>query len=112
MGCVLSPPPLVPFDVHPSGPRADAVLLQDSEKENVCDTSSIEGRCIAVENYASGALPSVGSVLHASGRCKPCGFLWKPQGCQYGAECQHCHSCSVAEKKNRKKEKRQRAMHV
>jgi len=39
------------------------------------------------------ALPSVGSALHSAGLCKPCAWFWKPQGCENGQECGHCHSC-------------------
>merc|ERR1712048_952941 len=50
-------------------------------------------------------LPSEGSRLHGSGKCRPCSFFWKPQGCQFGAECQHCHLCPEDEQKRRKKVK-------
>jgi len=51
-------------------------------------------------------LPSRGSVLHAHRACKPCGWFWKPQGCQNGAECGHCHLCPRGENRMRKKAKR------
>jgi len=51
-------------------------------------------------------LPSRGSVLHTHGACKPCGWFWKPQGCQNGAECGHCHLCPRGENRMRKKAKR------
>jgi len=38
-------------------------------------------------------VPTVGSALHCTGRCRPCGFFWKPQGCQNGEACRHCHLC-------------------
>lgn len=50
-------------------------------------------------------LPSVGSVLHGSGQCKPCAWFWKPQGCANGAECLHCHRCPPDALKSRKKAK-------
>jgi len=51
-------------------------------------------------------LPSKGSALHAQGLCKPCGFFWKPQGCQNGLDCEHCHLCPpIAHKLRKKKEK-------
>lgn len=50
-------------------------------------------------------LPSVGSVLHAQGCCRPCGWFWKPQGCKNGRECGHCHLCPSGEIQARKKEK-------
>lgn len=50
-------------------------------------------------------LPSVGSVLHATGACKPCSFFWKPIGCQSKSECLHCHMCGPDEQAKRKKAK-------
>jgi hypothetical protein len=44
---------------------------------------------------------SQGALLHASGTCKPCGFFWKSQGCEFGKECLHCHLCPKGELKNR-----------
>lgn len=48
-------------------------------------------------------LPSLGSALHSVGRCRPCGWFWKPQGCDNGASCQHCHLCPSGEHKSRRK---------
>eukprot|EP00747_Dinoflagellata_sp_TGD_P088906 gnl/TRDRNA2_/TRDRNA2_164156_c2_seq11.p1 gnl/TRDRNA2_/TRDRNA2_164156_c2~~gnl/TRDRNA2_/TRDRNA2_164156_c2_seq11.p1 ORF type:complete len:523 (-),score=108.49 gnl/TRDRNA2_/TRDRNA2_164156_c2_seq11:215-1570(-) len=50
-------------------------------------------------------LPSKGAELHGTGKCRPCAWFWKPQGCSNGKECGHCHACPEAELKNRKKEK-------
>lgn len=47
--------------------------------------------------------PSVGSVLHGSGLCKPCAWLWKPTGCANGVECRHCHLCPEGEIRRRRK---------
>jgi len=48
---------------------------------------------------------SIGSELHGTGDCKPCAWFWKPQGCQNGRECLHCHLCPKSEVKARKKTK-------
>lgn len=48
---------------------------------------------------------SIGSLLHASGRCSPCAWFWKAQGCTNGIECGRCHFCPPGEVKNRKKAK-------
>lgn len=45
---------------------------------------------------------SKGSDQHASGRCKPCAFLYK-EGCRSGAQCQYCHLCPPGEKQRRKR---------
>merc|ERR1712059_52769 len=37
-------------------------------------------------------LPSMGSALHSSGKCKPCAFL-HTKGCVNGTDCQFCHLC-------------------
>ncbi|CAE7604272.1 unnamed protein product [Symbiodinium sp. CCMP2592] len=49
---------------------------------------------------------SLGSQVHGTGNCKPCAWFWRPQGCANGAECGHCHLCSAAELKARKKAKK------
>jgi hypothetical protein len=48
---------------------------------------------------------SAGAELHGTGRCRPCGWFWKPEGCVHGAECCHCHMCPEGELKARKKAK-------
>lgn len=54
---------------------------------------------------------SRGGLLHASGHCKPCAWFWRPQGCNNGAECGHCHFCTAAELKVRKKAKKHTQKH-
>jgi len=49
--------------------------------------------------------PSRGSALHGTGRCRPCVWFWKPQGCSNGAACRHCHICPEGEVKSRKEAK-------
>jgi len=46
-----------------------------------------------------------GSRWHSQGTCVPCAWFWKPQGCQNGQECRHCHLCPEGEIKARKKKK-------
>jgi len=53
----------------------------------------------------SAEVPSVGSVGHASGRCKPCVFFHAVEGCTNGFTCQFCHLCDADEKKRRRKAK-------
>mmetsp|Transcript_1411 Transcript_1411/g.2315 ORF Transcript_1411/g.2315 Transcript_1411/m.2315 type:complete len:441 (+) Transcript_1411:140-1462(+) len=50
-------------------------------------------------------LPSVGAALHSTGQCRPCAWVWSPQGCFRGADCQHCHACPAGEIRRRKQEK-------
>merc|ERR1719203_459427 len=48
---------------------------------------------------------SVGSAGHALGKCKPCAFIHREQGCQEGESCRFCHLCKPGEKKRRQKQK-------
>jgi len=53
-------------------------------------------------------LPSVGSMLHNKGQCKPCVFFHsKDKGCGAGKGCEFCHLCPEGEKLRRKKEKKE-----
>lgn len=47
---------------------------------------------------------SIGSAKHATGDCKPCGFLWK-KGCHKAQNCEFCHLCPADEVKKRKRDK-------
>eukprot|EP00929_Paragymnodinium_shiwhaense_P056984 TRINITY_DN28517_c0_g1_i1.p1 TRINITY_DN28517_c0_g1~~TRINITY_DN28517_c0_g1_i1.p1 ORF type:complete len:365 (-),score=26.20 TRINITY_DN28517_c0_g1_i1:337-1353(-) len=38
--------------------------------------------------------PSIGSVGHATGLCRPCAHFWRRAGCNQGAFCQRCHLCT------------------
>ncbi|CAK9114235.1 unnamed protein product [Durusdinium trenchii] len=48
-------------------------------------------------------VPTPGSQSHGTGRCKPCLWFWKPQGCQKGNRCSYCHLCPPNEFTVRKK---------
>lgn len=50
-------------------------------------------------------LPSRGSILHGTGKCRPCAWFWKASGCQNNENCGHCHMCPEGETKARKKAK-------
>jgi hypothetical protein len=50
-------------------------------------------------------VPTVGSVEHAIGNCRPCAFFYK-QGCENGVQCKFCHICGPGEKRRRQKEKK------
>jgi len=46
----------------------------------------------AVEETAELGPPmSIGSHLHAEGKCTPCGFMTKRKWCRFGQECEFCH---------------------
>lgn len=50
-------------------------------------------------------LPSMGSLGHDIGDCKPCAFF-NTKGCGNGASCKFCHLCDAGEKKRRLKMKK------
>eukprot|EP00929_Paragymnodinium_shiwhaense_P084088 TRINITY_DN44942_c0_g1_i1.p1 TRINITY_DN44942_c0_g1~~TRINITY_DN44942_c0_g1_i1.p1 ORF type:complete len:586 (+),score=136.70 TRINITY_DN44942_c0_g1_i1:116-1873(+) len=50
-------------------------------------------------------MASTGSALHALGKCKPCAWFWKPEGCHNGRACAHCHACPEGEIQQRRKAK-------
>jgi len=51
---------------------------------------------------------SVGSRLHAAGKCKPCAWNRKESGCFKGASCTFCHTCEDGAVQQRKKDRRVR----
>jgi len=48
---------------------------------------------------------SLGSIDHEAGDCRPCAWFWRPQGCNNGEACRHCHLCLQGEVKTRRKTK-------
>lgn len=52
----------------------------------------------------SNGMPSIGSVGHDIGKCKPCAFMYT-KGCENGLNCEFCHICEPGEKKKRRKDK-------
>eukprot|EP00403_Amphidinium_massartii_P027371 CAMPEP_0178400326 /NCGR_PEP_ID=MMETSP0689_2-20121128/15732_1 /TAXON_ID=160604 /ORGANISM="Amphidinium massartii, Strain CS-259" /LENGTH=252 /DNA_ID=CAMNT_0020021119 /DNA_START=103 /DNA_END=861 /DNA_ORIENTATION=+ len=52
----------------------------------------------------SGTYPTVGSMAHFEGNCKPCAFF-HTKGCRQGPNCEFCHLCDAGERKKRRKEK-------
>ncbi|CAK0836945.1 unnamed protein product [Prorocentrum cordatum] len=49
------------------------------------------------EGATSDLGPTWGSILHSSGRCRPC--LFAERGCRSGEFCQFCHLCTSAGRK-------------
>lgn len=83
-----------------------AQLAQDRRPK---EASGEESEDPQVLRLAEGlGMTSMGSKDHDTGRCKPCGFLYKDaNGCQNGADCPFCHMCPPGEIRRRKKEKTQ-----
>lgn len=85
-------------DVPPSIVR-EQEALDDSKNSDKEDGSNESSPAVSPD------VMSFGSALHGEGKCKPCAWFWKPQGCQNGQNCAHCHLCPKDELKERKKEK-------
>ncbi|CAK0830247.1 unnamed protein product, partial [Prorocentrum cordatum] len=51
--------------------------------------------------------PTLGSLTHSLGQCKPCAFVFKEDGCQSGIHCKFCHLCDQGEKRRRLKERKE-----
>mmetsp|Transcript_108153 Transcript_108153/g.316234 ORF Transcript_108153/g.316234 Transcript_108153/m.316234 type:complete len:219 (-) Transcript_108153:135-791(-) len=56
---------------------------------------------LGAPSVGSQGMPTVGSLGHWMGTCKPCAFAFK--GCQNGAACHFCHLCLPGEKQRRRK---------
>lgn len=85
--------PAVPMMQVASGPVIHATLVQEAGAPSL--ETAVLGQ----------SLPSIGSALHATGRCSPCAWYWDPRKCQNGVNCQYCHICPEGELKRRKKAK-------
>jgi len=75
----------------------EPVFLPSLKAEPTADVSEQAAPVIGTEI-------SVGSLQHPS-ECKPCGWFWKPGGCQNGKDCRHCHLCPQSELKARKQQR-------
>jgi len=84
--------------------RSAQLERSDSDLDTLPLSTPMAQGLPSAEAAKQAGLPSAGSFLHP-GNCKPCAFYWKPEGCQNGAECYHCHACPQDEIKQRKKGK-------
>eukprot|EP00931_Biecheleriopsis_adriatica_P042231 TRINITY_DN2407_c0_g1_i1.p1 TRINITY_DN2407_c0_g1~~TRINITY_DN2407_c0_g1_i1.p1 ORF type:complete len:424 (-),score=56.32 TRINITY_DN2407_c0_g1_i1:51-1322(-) len=75
-------------------------LQQDQQRHDPSQTASSSG-----DVHPSDDLKQA----HLEGRCKPCSFFWKSEGCRKGDACLHCHLCTPDVLKDRKYAKRYRA---
>merc|ERR1712137_813215 len=78
-------------------PEPDVCLSSTSTSVGSSDDEEVGG-----EGRVDG---SVDSALHSAGKCNPCAWFWKPNGCQLGASCNFCHLCGKGELGARKKAK-------
>jgi len=78
-----NPPPPPPFQ---AAPISSAVLRL--------------AEVLAPPELGGPLAPSIGSLLHHKGECKPCTFF-HTRGCQNKEACEFCHLCCPGEKKKR-----------
>eukprot|EP00929_Paragymnodinium_shiwhaense_P018878 TRINITY_DN13053_c0_g1_i1.p2 TRINITY_DN13053_c0_g1~~TRINITY_DN13053_c0_g1_i1.p2 ORF type:complete len:282 (-),score=39.57 TRINITY_DN13053_c0_g1_i1:678-1523(-) len=87
----------VPPAVLPAGLREH---LQPADLERLLAT--VDWSRLGTHDF-----PTVGSMGHYLGQCKPCAFAHDPNaGCNSGKGCSFCHLCAPGEKKRRRKEKK------
>eukprot|EP00439_Symbiodinium_sp_Y106_P073953 s1929_g14.t1 len=78
-------------------------ITEESRKRNAATLTRTDESPVFSDATVDIAWPSAGSKFHGRGLCKPCAWLWKPQGCLNGTACLHCHLCPKSEVKSRKK---------
>jgi len=83
------PPPSVPPPPLDAAPLAPSVLSL--------------AEAIAPPELGGPQLPSIGSMLHHKGGCRPCTFF-HTRGCENKEDCKFCHLCGPGEKKKRLKQ--------
>jgi len=85
--------------------RLDDILSPEADKSPATPAFvlRLEDMLDELPELGSPERPTVGSGSHASGVCKPCAFVAKPEGCQSGVECKFCHLCEPGEKRRRRK---------
>lgn len=83
-----------------------AVLPHDTPVVTVVPPPTAPFQFPAEVQLGSVQLPTVGSLGHYDGSCKPCAFFWKEAGCSNGTACSFCHLCDSMEKKRRQKDKK------
>lgn len=79
--------PMMSMPAVPPPPAAPVLRLADA---------------IAAPDIGGPDMPSIGSLLHHKGECKPCTFF-HTRGCENGDNCKFCHLCLPGEKKKRLK---------
>jgi hypothetical protein len=71
------------------------------------DCSLLEPDTLGHANLGTPLAPTLGSLTHNMGQCKPCAFVFKEDGCQSGIQCKFCHLCDQGEKRRRMKERKE-----
>jgi len=87
------PPPMVACTLEP----ARVALIQNCSPEAATHHPAKDQAVVA-------GLPSIGSVGHADGTCRPCAHAWKLAGCSKGRSCEFCHACGQEDFQRKRKE--------
>lgn len=103
---VPPPPPVAAADVVVAL-SASAPTFQPCENVEISVAAKstsvlLLADAIPESELGTAEMPTVGSMNHHFGACKPCAFLHK-QGCVNGVNCKFCHLCDPGEKKRRQK---------
>ena len=98
------PTVLTPLELG-SSPMQSSAWDSQWDAFGAASPTSPESPKLAIELANCLPVPSAGSTLHGTGKCKPCAWFHKPTGCSNGDSCAHCHLCPEDEIRNRKKAK-------
>lgn len=97
-GCSLELPQQVPEPAKPPPATPELGTTEGGEDSVQDDNDNVGGSSEGSDDESgseplinvTGALPSIGSALHASGKCSRCCFYLKNR-CRNGVNCQFCH---------------------
>jgi len=104
-------PPCLPAegDKHPLAPEPAEPAPNDlSESVSSAEDAGVDLSGADTQAQLPPWCVSFGSAAHGTGECKPCAWFWKPQGCENGQDCRHCHLCPLGEIRERKRKSRAR----
>lgn len=76
--------------------RISAVEFEAQMREERCVFNRLQAE--SMERKAT----NIGSHTHFTGRCNPCKFIHKMEGCKDGEECIYCHICDEAMRRMKK----------
>merc|ERR1712146_367499 len=94
----MQPPPVLLETMNPSSSSFE-VVSGASMPQHVGPPPGLEEE----SETMNPTLPSVGSIGHFAGTCRPCAHFHRKQGgCKNGKECIFCHLCDDKEIKRRK----------
>merc|ERR1719375_2076 len=82
-------------------------ILQPTDTSDVSQVFMLSEAPLGMQ-IGSVQIPTLGSLGHTAGTCKPCVFL-HTKGCTNGVQCSFCHLCPRGEKHKRQKAKQDAA---